>query len=152
MSQAQQADLVADGRLVEVTADIVAAYVSNNSLQHKDLGELIAGVHAALVGIASGAAPATAPEQVPLVPAVPVKKSVTSEYIVCLEDGKQFKSLKRHLNAAYGMTPEEYRKRWNLPSDYPMTAPGYSERRSALAKQMGLGSRAARGRSGRKAA
>lgn len=152
MSNANQADLSGDADLLPLTADIVSAYVSNNSIQHRDLADLIAGVHAALKGIASGSAGVAPAEVVPPTPAVPVKKSVTPEYIVCLEDGKQFKSLKRHLKSAYDMTPDQYRKRWNLPADYPMTAPGYSERRSALAKQMGLGSRAARGRSGRRAA
>lgn len=119
---------------VERTAEIVAAYVSNNTVAPADLGNLIRDVHMALAGLGN---PIVAPE--PLVPAVPVKKSVTSDYIVCLEDGKKFKTLKRHLAIHYGLTPQQYREKWNLPADYPMVAPAYAEARSQLAKSIGLG-------------
>jgi predicted transcriptional regulator len=119
-------------------ANIVAAYVSKNSISATDLPSLIASVHGAIVGLATPAiAEADRPE-----PAVKIKSSITPDYIVCLEDGMKFKSLKRHLRTAYKMTPEDYRKRWNLPADYPMVAPNYSERRSQLAKDNGLGRKA----------
>jgi predicted transcriptional regulator len=118
---------------LELTADIVAAYVSNNSIGMADLPSLIGQVHHALVG----------PEQKPapraLVPAVPIKKSVTPDFIISLEDGQKFKSLRRHLRAKHGMTPDDYRKKWGLAADYPMVAPNYTAFRSALAKKVGLG-------------
>ena len=121
---------------VELAADIVSAYVSNNSVSVSDLPALIGDIHHALLRVSSGAVetPAEAPK-----PAIPVKKSITPDYIVCLEDGKKFKSLKRHLRTQYDMSPEEYREKWGLPADYPMVAPRYAEARSQLAKQMGLG-------------
>ncbi len=122
--------------LVELSADIVSAYVSHNALSASDLGKLIASVHATLLGL-SGAGEADS--VVELKPAVPVKKSITPEYLICLEDGKKFKSLKRHLRTEYDMSPEEYRAKWGLPPDYPMVAPTYSEARSRLAKTIGLG-------------
>jgi len=126
-----------NGALVGLVADIVSAYVSNNSVPAAELANLIATTHAAITGLGSeAAAPAIAEK---LIPAVPVKKSITPEFIVCLEDGKKFKSLKRHLRTAYNMSPEEYRARWGLPADYPMVAPAYAEARSNLAKKMGLG-------------
>jgi predicted transcriptional regulator len=121
---------------IELTANIVSAYVSNNTVPSADVPNLISQVHAALKRVSSGQA--TAPAE-PLKPAVPVKRSVTPEHIVCLEDGHKFKSLKRHLRTRYGMTPEQYREKWGLPPDYPMVAPKYAEARSQLAKQMGLG-------------
>jgi predicted transcriptional regulator len=121
---------------IELAADIVSAYVSNNSVAAADLPALIGDVHAALVRLGSGTAPAAADI---LKPAVPPKKSVTNDYIICLEDGKKFKSLKRHLRTQYNMTPDEYREKWGLPPDYPMVAPNYANARSELAKQMGLG-------------
>jgi predicted transcriptional regulator len=121
---------------IDLTAEIVSAYVGNNSTPAAELPALIGQVHAALVRVSEGQAPA-APS--PAKPAVPVKKSLTAEYIVCLEDGKKFKSLKRHLRSKYNMTPEQYRDKWNLPADYPMVAPNYAVTRSALAKKMGLG-------------
>lgn len=124
------------GTFIELTADIVSAYVSNNSVAASEIPLLINQVHAALVRVSGGQAEAS-PDL--LKPAVPVKKSVTPEYIVCLEDGKKFKSLKRHLRTQYGMTPEHYREKWGLPADYPMVAPNYAAARSELAKQMGLG-------------
>jgi predicted transcriptional regulator len=121
---------------VELAADIVSAYVSNNTVSSSDLPQLIGEIHGALVRVSGGVA--EVPQEAPK-PAIPVKKSVTPDYIVCLEDGKKFKSLKRHLRTQYEMTPEEYREKWGLPADYPMVAPNYAEARSALAKKMGLG-------------
>jgi predicted transcriptional regulator len=121
---------------IDLTAEIVSAYVGNNTTPAAELPSLIGQIHAALVRVSEGQAPAApAPQK----PAVPVKKSLTAEYIVCLEDGKKFKSLKRHLRSKYNMTPEQYRDKWNLPADYPMVAPNYAVTRSALAKKMGLG-------------
>ncbi|MDQ8728556.1 MucR family transcriptional regulator [Bradyrhizobium sp. LHD-71] len=121
---------------IDLTAEIVSAYVGNNTTPASELPALIGQVHAALVRVSEGQALAvTAPAK----PAVPVKKSLTAEYIVCLEDGKKFKSLKRHLRTQYGMTPEQYRDKWGLPADYPMVAPNYAVKRSQLAKKMGLG-------------
>ncbi|TIO74972.1 MucR family transcriptional regulator [Mesorhizobium sp.] len=122
--------------LLELTADVVSAYISNNPVPVGDLPALIGQVHAALKGMA-GSASAEAPAA--LKPAVPVKKSVTPDYIISLEDGKKFKSLKRHLSTHYGLTPDDYRAKWGLPADYPMVAPNYAAARSALAKTMGLG-------------
>jgi len=122
--------------LVELAADIVSAYMSKNSVTPVDLVSLIGQVHGALAKL--GAEPEPMPAT-PLVPAVAIKKSITPEYLICLEDGLQFKSLKRHLNTKYDLTPEMYRTKWALPPDYPMVAPAYAERRSMLAKSMGLG-------------
>ena len=122
--------------LVELTADLVPAYVSNNPVPVSDLPALIAQVHESLVNLG---AEIEQPEPEKLAPAVPVRRSITDEHIVCLEDGKTFKSLKRHLSTHHGMTPDEYRSKWNLPADYPMVAPGYAAARSQLAKDMGLG-------------
>ncbi len=121
---------------IELAADIVSAYVSNNSVPSGDLPSLISDVHLALTKVGNGAAevPAEAPK-----PAISVKKSITPDYIICLEDGKKFKSLKRHLRTQYDMTPEQYREKWGLPADYPMVAPNYAKARSELAKEMGLG-------------
>jgi predicted transcriptional regulator len=121
---------------IELTADIVSAYVSNNSIQAADIPGLINQVHGALSRVSGGQAETLAE---PLKPAVPLKRSITPEYIVCLEDGKKFKSLKRHLRTQYSMTPEQYREKWGLQPDYPMVAPNYAAARSQLAKQMGLG-------------
>jgi predicted transcriptional regulator len=121
---------------IELTADVVSAYVSNNPVPVGELSKLIADVYTAL-GQVNGAAPTEVVE--PQKAAVPIKKSVTPDYIISLEDGKRFKSLKRHLMTSYGMTPDEYRAKWNLPSDYPMVAPNYAATRSALAKTIGLG-------------
>ncbi|MBX3430736.1 MAG: MucR family transcriptional regulator [Hyphomonadaceae bacterium] len=122
--------------LVRMAADIAAAYVSANPMQPQDLPALIRTVHSALLEVSGvvGAAIEAAPE-----PAVSIKKSVTADYIICLEDGKKFKSLKRHLRTRYAMTPDEYRAKWSLPHDYPMVAPNYAKERSNLAKRMGLG-------------
>lgn len=122
--------------IVGLSAMIVAAYVAHNNVTRADLPGLIESTHAALDGL--GAEPA-APAAVPLVPAVSIRKSVTPDAIICLEDGKAFKSLKRHLRTSFNLTPEEYRTKWGLPADYPMVAPAYAEARSALAKSLGLG-------------
>ena len=121
---------------VELTASIVSAYLSNNPTQASEIPNLISQVHAALMRVSTGRV--EAPLQ-PAKPAVSVKKSMTPEYLVCLEDGKRFKSLKRHLRSRYNMTPEQYREKWGLPADYPMVAPNYAVARSQLAKKMGLG-------------
>ncbi len=122
--------------LIELTADVVAAYVSNNPVPATELPNLIADVHAALGRVTQSG------EQVPVEkqkPAVNPKRSVHDDYIICLEDGKKFKSLKRHLMTHYGLTPEQYREKWGLDPSYPMVAPSYAAARSALAKKMGLG-------------
>lgn len=124
--------------LVELTADIVAAYVANNTVVTADLPALIVDVHDALARAVNRSHTPVSEE---LKPAVAVKKSVTDEHIICLEDGLKFKSLKRHLRTRYNMSPEEYRQKWNLERDYPMVAPAYAKARSALAKNMGLGQR-----------
>ena len=129
--------------LIDLAADIVSAYVSNNTVPAAELSGLIAEVYGALQRTSTGIAPEPLPE--PLKPAVPVKKSVNPDFIVCLEDGKKFKSLKRHLRTQYNMTPEEYREKWGLPADYPMVAPNYAQARSDLAKKMGLGQQRRRG-------
>ena len=121
---------------VELTASIVSAYLSNNPTQASEIPNLISQVHAALLRVTTGRA--DTPLE-PAKPAVSVKKSMTPEYLVCLEDGKRFKSLKRHLRTQYNMTPEQYRDKWGLPADYPMVAPNYAVARSQLAKKMGLG-------------
>jgi len=126
----------ASANFIELAADIVSAYVSNNSVPSGDLPALISDVHSALMRVTGG--PIEIPVEAPK-PAVPLKKSVTPDYIICLEDGKKFKSLKRHLRTQYNMTPEQYREKWGLPSDYPMVAPNYAKARSELAKEMGLG-------------
>jgi len=121
---------------IQLTANIVSAYVSNNTVPSAEIPNLIGQIHSALLRVSGGQAPTPAE---PLKPAVPLKRSITSDYLVCLEDGKKFKSLKRHLRTQYGMTPEQYREKWALPPDYPMVAPNYAAARSQLAKQMGLG-------------
>ena len=122
--------------IIEMTADIVSAYVGNNEVGASDLPSLIHAVHSALRGVSTAVEPV---EAAPKEPAVPVKRSVTPEFLVCLEDGRKFKSLKRHLRTKYNMSPEDYRAKWGLPKDYPMVAPNYAKARSDLAKQMGLG-------------
>ncbi len=128
----------ADQELIDLTAEIVSAYVGNNMVVQADVPALIVQVHAALAELSVPPAPQIA-EAAELKPAVPVRKSVTPEYIVCLEDGKRFKSLKRHLRTKYDLSPEAYRAKWGLPPDYPMVAPAYAEARSRLAKKIGLG-------------
>ena len=118
-----------------MTADVAAAYVGNNPVAAAQLGELIKTIHASLVALDTPAG--TTPGD--LIPAVPIKKSVSADHIVCLEDGKKLKMLKRHLRTSYGLSPEQYRAKWGLPPDYPMVAPNYAAQRSAFAKKIGLG-------------
>lgn len=122
--------------LIKYASDIVAAYVSNNPVPIAEIPGMIKSIHAALGGLAGGAASELATTQKP---AVAVRKSVTPEFIVCLEDGKKLKMLKRYLRSRYGLTPEEYRAKWGLPADYPMVAPNYAAQRSEFAKKIGLG-------------
>jgi predicted transcriptional regulator len=125
-------------RLIGLTTDVVSAYVSNNPVPAGELPRLIGQVHAALKAVSPGLSAAVAE---PLTPAVPINKSVLPDFIICLEDGKKLKTLKRHLGTRYGLTPDAYRAKWNLPADYPMVAPSYSAARSALAKSSSLGHR-----------
>ena len=127
--------------LLALTANIVAAHVANNTVTGVDLPKIIRDVYDTLATVGT---PSEANAERPT-PAVPIKKSVTPDFIVCLEDGKKLKMLKRHLKTAYDMTPEEYRERWGLPADYPMVAPNYAKQRSKLARQIGLGTRSRRG-------
>jgi len=133
-------DKPGNGDLLRMAADVAAAYVSNNTLPAAQITDVIKTIYASFVSLdrADGALPANAK------PIVPIKKSVTPEYIVCLEDGKKLKMLKRHLRTAYGLTPEEYRAKWGLPVDYPMVAPNYAQQRSAFAKKIGLGRKPAK--------
>jgi len=124
--------------LLRLSADIVASYVSHNAASATSLAELIRSVHQALASLGEPAAPAAAPTE-RAKPAVPISKSVQNDFIVCLEDGKKLKMLKRYLRAQYDLSPEEYRRKWGLPPDYPMVAPAYAVRRSEFAKQIGLG-------------
>lgn len=131
------ADPTSSNELLALTADIVASHVSNNTVAIGDLPQLIQQVYTALAGVGITLAAATSRPQ----PAVPIKKSLTPDYIICLEDGKKLKMLKRHLQTRYNMTPEEYRERWGLAADYPMVAPRYAQQRSDLAKKIGLGTK-----------
>ena len=124
-------------RPIELAAEMVAAFVSNNPLPKSELPALIHALHATMSRLAGE--PSSAPPQIePKAPAVPIRKSITPEFVICLEDGKRFKSMRRHL-AGLGMTPDQYREKWNLPADYPMVAPNYAAQRSAMAKKIGLG-------------
>ena len=126
--------------LLELTSEIVAAHVSNNTLAVNDLPQLIQDVYSTLASVGERESFTERP-----LPAISIKKSVTPEFIICLEDGKKLKMLKRHLKTAYNMTPDEYRQRWSLPRDYPMVAPNYAKQRSELAKEIGLGKKTTRG-------
>jgi len=139
---------MAEEELLRMTADVVAAYVSNNTLPTAQLAEVINAVYGSLRSL-EGQSAEPLPE--PLKPAVPIRKSVTADYLVCLEDGKKLKMLKRHLRSTYNMTPDEYRAKWGLPAEYPMVAPNYAEQRSEFAKKIGLGRGAGR-QSARRAA
>lgn len=142
MSDSTQTDGDQGSDLLALTADIVAAYASHNQMAQTELSDLITNIHGTLTSLASGDASGGAggaEAEAPLTPAVPIDASVTRDAIICLEDGKSFKTLKRHLATAYGMTPEEYRTKWGLSKDYPMVAPSYSERRAETAKKIGLG-------------
>jgi predicted transcriptional regulator len=134
--------------ILRMTAEVVSAYLSNNLLPASQISEVIQTVHTSLHSLGAGRTDLTVE---PPKPAVPVKKSVTADYIICLEDGKKLKMLKRHLRSTYNMTPDEYRTKWGLPSDYPMVAPNYAQQRSEFAKKIGLGRNSGRGsRRGRK--
>jgi predicted transcriptional regulator len=135
---------ISRGEILALTAEIVSAHVANNAIGQNDVSDLIQSVFGKLTELASGDEAAS----VELTPAVPIKKSVTDDYIICLEDGKKLKMLKRHLRTAYGLSPEQYRSKWGLPADYPMVAPNYAAQRSAFAKKIGLGKKpgARRGR------
>jgi len=122
--------------ILELTTEIVASYVSNNTVAPVDLAGVIQDIYKTLSGLGTMAATPDRPK-----PALPIKKSITPDFIICLEDGKQLKMLKRHLKTAYNMSPEEYRERWGLPADYPMVAPNYAKHRSTLAKKIGLGTK-----------
>jgi predicted transcriptional regulator len=137
-----------EAELIELSSEIVAAYVGHNALSVGDLPRLIADVYGALKSLGSGPAAALAEPQKP---AVAVRRSITPDHLTCLEDGKKFKSLKRHLMTHHQLTPQQYREKWGLPADYPMVAPNYSETRSTLAKNSGLGLKAPPARKGRKA-
>ena len=126
---------VSDHDLLRMTADVVTAYVGNNTVAPSELADVVRTVHASLRQAQAGEAADAAPPK----PAVPVKKSITPDYLICLEDGRELKMLKRHLRTTYGMTPDEYRAKWGLDPDYPMVAPNYARRRSEFAKQIGLG-------------
>ena len=129
--------------LAEITAEVVSAYVANNTLPASELPALVTDIHATLSGLVGKSNPnGGAAEKEKQKPAVPIKKSITPDYLICLENGQKFKSLKKHLKAQYDMSPEDYRRKWGLPSDYPMVAPAYAERRSDLAKKLGLGRKA----------
>ncbi len=132
--------------LITLTSDIVTAHVSNNNVEVQDLRPLIENVYSALSGLGTAKEP-----EVPLEPAVPIRQSIKPDYLVCLEDGKKMKMLKRHLMTAYGMSPQDYRERWNLPADYPMVAPNYAEKRRQLAKEIGLGRKPGQRRGRKKA-
>lgn len=123
-----------DGKLIDLATEIVSAYVSNNPVQSTELPGLIRSVHQTVSDLSGSQV--EVPE---LAPAVPVRKSITDEYLICLEDGKKFKSLKRHLRTKYDLSPDQYREKWNLPYDYPMVSPAYARQRSELAKRIGLG-------------
>jgi predicted transcriptional regulator len=133
-------DKPSHSEILALTVDIVSAHVSSNRVNGENLARLLADVYRGLANVCDVTATPDNP-----VPALPIRHSVTPDYIVCLEDGRKLKMLKRHLQTAYGMTPEQYRERWNLPADYPMVAPNYAARRSELAKRIGLG-RHGRGR------
>jgi predicted transcriptional regulator len=132
-------DPMTDKEMLALTAEIVAAHVANNTVPVADLPQLIHDVHRAMSSVGQQAPQIERPQ-----PAVPIKKSITAEYLICLEDGKKLKMLKRHLKTSYNMTPEEYRERWGLSADYPMVAPNYAEHRSSLAKKIGLGTKSRR--------
>ena len=138
----QPSEQVSAEEILRMTAEVVSAYLSNNMLPASQISEVIQTVHSSLNALGTGK---TESASEPPKPAVPVKKSVTPDYIICLEDGKKLKMLKRHLRSTYNMTPDEYRAKWGLPSDYPMVAPNYAQQRSEFAKKIGLGRNSGRG-------
>lgn len=135
MSRGSDKNMDRESDLIEVTAGVVAAYVGGNTIAAADVPALIRSVHQALSNVGTKAETADVGRE----PAVSVRRSITPDYLICLEDGRKFKSLKRHLRTKYDLSPEQYRARWDLPKDYPMVAPNYAQARSDLAKQMGLG-------------
>ena len=145
MTEEVQAD-ISQSELIEISCKIVAAYVGNNSLGASDIPDVIEKVHRSLEGLSN--APSTA--ETKQTPAVSIRRSVTPDYVICLEDGKKLKMLKRYLRTRYGLTPEEYREKWGLRSDYPMVAPNYSAQRAAFAKKIGLGKKGRAARKSRK--
>ena len=147
MTEEAKKDELAGKSMIEMTNQVVAAYLSNNTVASNQIAEVINSVHGALISVADGGAE---PEPEPLKPAVSIKKSITPDYIVCLEDGKQLKMLKRHLRTTYDMTPDEYRAKWGLSADYPMVAPNYAKQRSEFAKKIGLGRQSTRRGGGRR--
>ena len=138
MNDLTPAAVAGSSELIELSTEIVCAYVSHNALSLADLSRLIVDIHATLSAIQTNSVPAIVEE---LRPAVSVKKSINPDFIICLEDGKKLKMLKRHLMTRYGMTPDQYRAKWGLPADYPMVAPNYAEQRRTLAKSIGLGTK-----------
>jgi predicted transcriptional regulator len=144
----QTPNKMAEEELLRMTTDVVAAYVSNNTLPTAQLSEIIGAVFQSLKALEGQGSEA---KSEPLKPAVPVRKSITPDFLICLEDGKRLKMLKRHLRSTYNMTPDGYRQKWGLPADYPMVAPNYAEQRSAFAKKIGLGRGASR-QAGKRAA
>lgn len=136
MAKIEDLDQATNAMLIQMTSEVVAAYVSNNPVQASDLPNVISRVHTTMRELSSSE-PAEIARDV--LPAVSVRKSITPDYLICLEDGKRFKSLKRHLRSKYNLSPEDYREKWGLPPDYPMVAPNYAKQRSELAKKMGLG-------------
>ena len=144
----QTPNKMAEEELLRMTTDVVAAYVSNNPLPTAQLSEIIGAVFQSLKALEGQGSEA---KSEPLKPAVPIRKSITPDFLVCLEDGKKLKMLKRHLRSTYNMTPDGYRQKWGLPADYPMVAPNYAEQRSAFAKKIGLGRGASR-QAGKRAA
>ncbi len=143
----QSTEALSSAEILRMTSDVVAAYVRNNPLQTAEINSVIQTIHGSLSALNGGEAKAE-----PQKPAVSIRRSVTPEFIVCLEDGKKLKMLKRHLRTTYNLTPEEYRTKWGLPPDYPMVAPNYAKRRSEFAKQIGLGQKARRKRGARRGA
>jgi predicted transcriptional regulator len=136
MAEQVPAGKTAEDQLLRMTTEVVAAYVSNNTLPTGQLADVIASVYSSLRALDHGPLDGRGDA---IKPAVPVRKSITADYLICLEDGKKLKMLKRHLRSTYGLTPDAYRAKWGLPADYPMVAPNYAEQRSAFAKQIGLG-------------
>ena len=136
MVDANEVEYITEEQLLEMTTQIVSAYVGNNTISSENLSDVIGSVHNSLKNLNGGTVEA---EPEPVKPAVPVRRSITPDYLVCLEDGKRLKMLKRHLRTTYGMSPDDYRAKWGLPSDYPMVSPNYAAQRSEFAKKIGLG-------------
>ncbi len=136
MSENAAPENISKEQLLEMTTEIVSAYVGNNTIAAGELNELIVSIHDSLHNLTTGGVEV---EPEPIKPAVPVRRSVTPDYLICLEDGKRLKMLKRHLRTTYGLSPDDYRAKWGLPADYPMVAPNYAQQRSEFAKKIGLG-------------